>query len=283
MGIRYSAAFKPIRTSEWNNPTPKKILMKTNTKTLFAISALAGLSFTAAQAAIVTWTDASGENWDTTANWDTGVAPVNGDSVVLTERSVLNYDFTVQIGQSITESGGSYWLGMANSGWSGGPAALTLATGGSINVSTLNARGNSDNTSGTAPTFIIESGATLTTTTGGGGTRGFNTTWEAGASSVTTWNSAHFDLGLNHLTVDLTSYTAGAGSLTLVDYTTLGGTVFASVNVFDGSGTLALGTDYTLDYTTGSNITLNVIPEPGTYALIGGLLALGYVMVRRRA
>jgi hypothetical protein len=25
-----------------------------------------------------------------------------------------------------------------------------------------------------------------------------------------------------------------------------------------------------------------IIPEPGTYALLGGLLALGYVMVRRR-
>jgi hypothetical protein len=31
-----------------------------------------------------------------------------------------------------------------------------------------------------------------------------------------------------------------------------------------------------------SNITLTAIPEPGTYALLGGLLALGYVMVRRR-
>ena len=50
----------------------------------------------------------------------------------------------------------------------------------------------------------------------------------------------------------------------------------------DSSGTLTEGVDYTLDYTTGSNITLNVVPEPGTYALIGGMLALGYVMVRRR-
>ena len=36
------------------------------------------------------------------------------------------------------------------------------------------------------------------------------------------------------------------------------------------------------------NVTLNgevvaVVPEPGTYALMGGLLALGYVMVRRRS
>jgi hypothetical protein len=31
-----------------------------------------------------------------------------------------------------------------------------------------------------------------------------------------------------------------------------------------------------------SLVTLNVVPEPGTYALLGGFLALGYVMVRRR-
>lgn len=31
-----------------------------------------------------------------------------------------------------------------------------------------------------------------------------------------------------------------------------------------------------------SNITLTAIPEPGAYALLGGLLALGHVMVRRR-
>jgi hypothetical protein len=31
-----------------------------------------------------------------------------------------------------------------------------------------------------------------------------------------------------------------------------------------------------------SAMQLRAIPEPGTYALIGGLLSLGYVMVRRR-
>jgi hypothetical protein len=87
------------------------------------------------------------------------------------------------------------------------------------------------------------------------------------------------------LTVDLTAYTVvGASSLTLVDYQagSLAGT-FAGVTVTDSSGTLIDGVDYTLDYTTNSNITLNLIPEPGTYALIGGLLALSSVMVRRRA
>ena len=38
--------------------------------------------------------------------------------------------------------------------------------------------------------------------------------------------------------------------------------------------------DYSFSQITGD---LTVVPEPGTYALIGGLLALGYVMVRHRA
>ena len=30
------------------------------------------------------------------------------------------------------------------------------------------------------------------------------------------------------------------------------------------------------------NFNMTAIPEPGTYALLGGLLALGHVMLRRR-
>ena len=61
--------------------------MKT-TKTLLTIGAVAGLSFTTAQAATLTWDDGAGnDNW--TAGLRTGIGgpatgPVSGDSVVLT-------------------------------------------------------------------------------------------------------------------------------------------------------------------------------------------------------
>jgi len=110
-----------------------------------------------------------------------------------------------------------------------------------------------------------------------------NFIWEAGLTSVTTWNTTSFTSDSSWLTVDLANYTiVGASSLTLVDYTGTNTGTFASNTVTDSSGTLTEGVDYTIDYITDGNITLNIIPEPGTYALIGGMLALGTVMLRRR-
>ena len=260
--------------------------MKNITKTLFACSALAGLSFTAAQAATVIWDDGDpNESWSNVANWvNDGPIPVSGqDSVELTQRNVLNYEFTVALGQSIKDTVGSNWLGLGNSGWPALPAAhLTLAKGGEIDVDRLAARGSVEAGSANAPTFTIQDGATLTTTFAAT-SRPMNLIWEAGLTSVTTWNTTDFTSDSSWLTVDLTNYTiVGASSLTLVDYTGTNTGLFASITVTDSSGTLIDGVDYTLDYTTNSNITLNLIPEPGTYALLGGLLALSSVMVRRR-
>jgi hypothetical protein len=199
---------------------------------------------------------------------------------VLTQRNVLNYDFTVQTNQSITDTGNN-WLGLSNDGWGDNTVAnLTLATGGEIDVGYIAARGNN---STLFPTVTIEHGATLTTDSINDSNRPIDYIWKAGSDSVTTWNTGNATIGATIVTVELANYTVvGASSLTLIDYSnSLTGT-FASFTVTDGGSTLINGVDYTLDYTTGSNITLNLIPEPGTYALIGGMLALGYVMVRRR-
>ena len=261
--------------------------MKTNTKTLFALSALAGLSFTAAQAATLTWDNGghTNENWNNADNWDgtpAGIPTSGVDSVELTDRNVLNYDFTVASGQSITDTAGSNWLGLANDGW-GTVANLTLATGGSIDVGYIAARGNNPTLN---PSFTIEHGATLATDTINDGARPMDLIWEAGAASVTTWGTADIvSIDDFIVTVDLTAYTvAGASSLSLIAYSGTLDTTFNSVTVTDGAETLVNGVDYTLSYGDLSNdaITLNLIPEPGTYALIGGMLALGYVMVRRR-
>lgn len=263
--------------------------MKVTKNKILSISALAGLSLTTAQAATVIWDDGdSNESWSNVANWENdGPIPVSGqDSVELTQRSVLNYEFTVASGQSIKDTSGANWFGLGNSGWPATPAAhLTLATGGEVAVNQLAARGGVTAGSANAPTFTIQDGATLTTTTGAGGGRPMNLIWEAGLTSLTTWNTTNFTSDLSWLTVDLSNYnTAGESSLTLVDYTGSNTGTFASVTVTDGLTTLVYGDDYTLDYTTDSNITLNLttaaVPEPSSTALLGlGGLAL---ILRRR-
>ena len=82
------------------------------------------------------------------------------------------------------------------------------------------------------------------------------------------------------LAVDLTGYTGGFTTITLADFTagTGIGSVFGTVNVTEG---LYVGSFVTQDLAT-DLITLTIVPEPGNYALLGGLLALSYVMVRRR-
>jgi len=59
-----------------------------------------------------------------------------------------------------------------------------------------------------------------------------------------------------------------------------------TVTGFDGSGTLSIiagqGTDFAGGF-SGTGVSINVVPEPSAYAALAGLLALGCVMLRRRA
>ena len=269
--------------------------MKT-TKTLLTIGAVAGLSFTTAQAATLVWDDdGPGEDWSTVTNWvGDSASPANGDSVELTQRNVLDYAFTVESGQSVTDTVGSNWLGLGNDGWTGGAAAeLTLASGGSINVGTLSPRGNNATL---FPTITIEDGASLTTVNGLDASRSSYLVWEAGVSSVTTWNTTNFTSTLASTTVDLTDPLVGPlGTLTLVDYSGTGTGTFSSETITSAIGSLTLGADpggdpfalnageYFIDYGSGTNDSITLfyyVPEPSSTALLGlGSLAL---MLRRK-
>jgi len=59
-----------------------------------------------------------------------------------------------------------------------------------------------------------------------------------------------------------------------------------SVSAFDGSGTISIlsgeGTNFQGGF-SGTGVSINVVPEPSAYAALAGLLALGCVMLRRRA
>ena len=85
------------------------------------------------------------------------------------------------------------------------------------------------------------------------------------------------------------------GDMTIEEGTTLTlsivGSLLSPQTLVAYSGTLsgffdtedfALPDGWTLDYGTGSNSTISVVPEPGLFALFSGLLALGLVFLRRR-
>ena len=67
---------------------------------------------------------------------------------------------------------------------------------------------------------------------------------------------------------------------------TIGANGLDFINAFDGSGTVSIiageGTNFA-GGNSGSGLSVNLVPEPSAYAALAGLLALGCVMLRRRA
>jgi hypothetical protein len=249
--------------------------MKTITKTFLTIGAVAGFSFTTAQAATITWDDGAGDDlWSSGANWDAPeVAPVNGDSVVLTNtaQSRLDYAWTIESGQSLTGTSGFSDELVLEGGGSAG--TLTLATGGTMDIGFMRPRFSSGGQ------FIIEAGASLTTDNYGLSSVSATITYIADASGITLWDSSagQFQSGGDNLVLDLTNYDFSNGdSFTLVDYGTftLGGQEFASVTII-GQALKSI------DYGSGTNDSIILtVPEPSSTALLGlGGLAL---MLRRK-
>jgi hypothetical protein len=145
--------------------------------------------------------------------------------------------------------------------------------------------------------------------TGGGWTQA-NTSAGTGPNALNTTDLSVFGdaLGINNggtatmsitftglsdvLTYDLTggvtansNYTTGwtiAGSPRQVSDATASGGYISFTDLTSTGGTLTITLDRDTKHFAVSQLQLTAIPEPGTYALLGGLLALGYVMVRRR-
>ena len=208
---------------------------------------------TVASIAPITWDAGAGDdNWSSATNWDGDVAPVNGDSVVLTAtaQSFLDYAWSIESGQSLTAdsavlTGNGYGddFGIITGG------SLTLASGGSMNIGFMRPRSDAPD----GGDLIIEAGATLNTMVYGLSSKELNITYIADASGVTTWTNTlagagQFNIGGDTLTVDLSNYDVASGTtLVLVDYAAAGdlnGAVFASINLTAGwNGTI----DYAYD------------------------------------
>ena len=163
-------------------------------------------------------------------------------------------------------------------GGGGGDTFINLSSG-SLSVASANIGSNTGN----AALNII--GDAALSATGGGFTFGSNGTlsFEFSSTGVT-------ELELNHLTadtatldVDLSNYTGGAGTFTIVDANSdnVGqefNSIFSTVNLTEGAWA---GSFVTQNLTT-DLITVTVIPEPETFSMLLGLSAALLLFTRRR-
>lgn len=258
--------------------------MKKTPKTLLTTSALiAGLAgfSSIAQAAINTFDGSTNQNWTETTNWSLGTLPTTvSDSLIFTQTSGDVYMAGTQwtLGNSQTATASN----ITDSAFRiGGSDSLTIATGSSWD--TTGGAGNfaiAQNSGG--GDIILEADATFKVDRIFTDTQTW--TFKADTDSVTTVEVSNLFFANNggntNLTVDLTNYNIASGaSLTLFTAGFYDGTAFA--------GTTQILGDFTGDFAYESGVirldNITVVPEPSSYALIGGLLALGSVMVRRRS
>ena len=116
------------------------------------------------------------------------------------------------------------------------------------------------------------------------------------AAGISTFDSdSRLGFSTSTITIDASAYTGGAATFVLVDTGLFAGSYVSNGGGFGNIGTIVAPTGFTatldqslfdgdpVDGFTGEiTLTLAAVPEPQTFALIGGCLALGYVMVRRR-
>jgi len=279
---------------------------------LISIGAMAGNSF----AARVNWDGSSSGNFNEGSNWSGESVPGAGDTAFIRNEtnnpvfqnaqdrtfdrlsmgdgagtlwrldinggSINTTSGPNNIGQQtagtavLNVQGGAFTaLGEIVAGGGGGDTFINLSSG-SLSVASANIGSNTGNA-----TLNIIGDAALSAT-GGGFTFGSNGTlsFEFNATGVKTLSLGSLTAASGTLAVDLTGYTGTYTTITLADVTGGSGisSAFGTVNVTEGAYagsfvTQDLGNDV---------ITLTIVPESGCYALIGGLLALGSVMLRRR-
>ncbi len=252
-----------------------------NQKQLITIAALASFALTAQAATIVNWGASGGDAGIVTANANGTVSTTYTGSYINPANGTSGYSTNVA-GQTreyygaISESGSVFGI-------------VNLASGDQIQMVK-----NFSNLGGTVNSMIawespdfLTSDRELESFTMEFETRGGN----GSTAQYLIETSAGWYLSDNIFSQDdLSTINTAVGSLTWSSFSefgvTGGGTTPAdtdnivSVGAYFSSSIDAGGGNWTgakLEY---FNVT--AIPEPGTYALLGGLLALGHVMVRRR-
>ena len=265
--------------------------MKQKILTVLTAITLAGVAST--QAALTTW-DGTGDgtNWTDGNNWGSNSVPGVAETMEINNAVVdfnTTFSSTIANGSNVIKLLGTTQLNLTGGSLSFQAGAtntspLAIASGAVLNIS-----GGSHNLFGrygvsqTGTTRVTGSQATINLNQSMLYTGTYDFVLDGTGVSKFNYNSWAVLNGAS-LRVDGSLY-SGTGSFELFN-------IGANANI-DSTFNMAnvvvsgfdAGTTWTLaqeDVGGRSLVTLVVVPEPGTYALIGGFLALGYVMVRRR-
>ena len=250
--------------------------MKQTTKTLLTLSALAGLSFTAAQAATV-FNGSTGSDFDSA--WNNGIVSSSNPGTVNTSASgLVRATASFGGGWTIDHTAGDLQF---DGGWNvngGGVGGTYNLSGGSIAVTGSGGPNSLDkgNFLINDIDFNISAGAVSSDVSfrlANGGAMNF----QAGSGTLTSAAWKETQAGTMNFVSDWTGFVNIASETAASWKTMLADTLVGST--FDGVDITLANFDNNF-IVTGS--TLTIVPEPGTYALIGGMLALGTVMLRRR-
>lgn len=252
------------------------------------IAGLLGFS-SIAQAAVVNSTGSG--NWSTDAIWSGGAGPLNrpvsGDTVNILSGHTVTNDF----GGGFLD--GTYTINV--SGALNDPGSVFRVNGSTISVGSTGSLGGGSFWDLQNGTFTFDDGATVNMATWEQkGTNVFNFNLSASGFNALTpgtfaigFDGSGQDITRATYNVDMANYNGGIGTIALADFTTDG---FGMDNTaFQGAAGLNVNNKgaFTGSYLQWNDATEAIelvvaVPEPSTYALIGGCFALGAVMLRRR-
>ena len=254
-------------------------------KLLFVCSAPVALTFTTAQAATNNFDggdDGTGTDWHTADNWSAGYLPITGDKNYITADAIYTTGTTTfdrgdwNIGKSsagtLTMNGGTITtnigviIGQQRSG------SLTINTGATYNNNGKFYVGNGPGGNGT----VNLDGGTLAVAASTDDTV-FGREGGTGLLSITAGTATFSNLlTMSNGSIVFSNDSSGSLSIVGADLTYYSN-LYTAGNLSRTGGTGTFATDFNV-----SGTTLTAVPEPGTYAMIGGILAFAYVMLRRR-
>ena len=233
----------------------KRLKNPSNCILLLSTIVVLAIMFVNAFAVTKTWTgNGTDNNWSNTANWQSGVVPVNNDTIIFNSSSIARLNNTNDI-----------------SGLTGISIQITTPGAGPIVIS-----GNALSIGGVGYGSVDMSGATQDLTINNGITIGYAELWNVNSGRTlnlngTVLNSSYdFAIGGSGNSIISGVYSGvagniaenGPGSLTLSGANTFGGTTILNGGMLNINNPAALGTGTlsinggTIDNTSGESITL---------------------------